>query len=127
MTANVRVVTSVHEDVLKVSNSALRFRPPPKTDDKSDKQSERNKSGAKENSAHAGGRSKPGEPGVVRLYRLENNELKAMTVKTGVSDGQMTEITGESLTESMEVVTGLKGSDAVRGRSPSMGSAPRVF
>ncbi len=127
MTANVRVVTSVHEDVLKVPNSALRFRPPQKSDDKTDKQSDRSKSGAKESSSHGGGRSKRGEPGVVKLYRLENNELKAVTVKTGASDGQMTEITGESLTEGLEVVTGLKGSDAVRGRSPSMGSAPRVF
>ncbi len=127
MTANVRVVTSVHEDVLKVPNSALRFRPPQKPDDKSDKHSERNKSGAKESSAHGGGHSKRGESGVVKLYRLEKNELKAMTVKIGASDGQMTEITGENLTEGIEVVTGIKGGDPGRGRSTSMGNAPRVF
>ena len=131
MTANVRVVTAVHEDVLKVPNSALRFRPPQKPDDKSDKASERTKPGQKENqkegSTNGSGRSKRGEPGVVKLYRVENNELKVMTVKTGSSDGQMTEITGEGVAEGVEVVTGLKGGDAGRGRSSGMGNAPRVF
>ena len=131
MTANVRVVTSVHEDILKVPNSALRFRPPQKPEEKSDKGSERTKPGQKENqkesSTNGSGRSKRGEPGVVKLYRLEKNELKAMTVKTGSSDGQMTEITGDGVAEGVEVVTGLKGSDTGRGRPSGMGNAPRVF
>jgi HlyD family secretion protein len=128
MTANVRVVTSVQDDVLKVPNSALRFRPPQKSDDKSDKKTERAKSGQKEGSANGSGRSKR-EPGVAKLYRVENNELKVITVKTGASDGQMTEITGEGVAEGVEVVTGVKGGDTGRGRSSSttMGNAPRVF
>jgi HlyD family secretion protein len=128
MTANVRVVTAVLDDVLKVPNSALRFRPPQKSDDKSDKKTERAKSGQKEGSANGSGRSKR-EPGVAKLYRVENNELKVITVKTGASDGQMTEITGEGVAEGVEVVTGVKGGDTGRGRSSSttMGNAPRVF
>ena len=128
MTANVRVVTSVQDDVLKAPNAALRFRPPQKSDDKSDKKSERTKSGQKEGAANGSGRSKR-EPGVAKLYRVENNELKVMTVKTGASDGQMTEITGEGVAEGVEVVTGVKGGDTGRGRSSSttMGNAPRVF
>jgi HlyD family secretion protein len=132
MTANVRVVTSVLDDVLKVPNAALRFRPPQKSEEKSDKKSdknpERSKSGQKEGSANGSGRSKR-EPGVTKLYRVENNELKVMTVKTGASDGQMTEISGEGIAEGVEVVTGVKGGDSGRGRSSSsgMGNAPRVF
>jgi HlyD family secretion protein len=127
MTANVRVVTSVLDDVLKVPNAALRFRPPPKSEDKSEKNPERSKAGQKEGSANGSGRSKR-ESGVTKLYRVENNELKIMSVKTGASDGQMTEITGEGVTEGLEVVTGLKGGDSGRGRSSSsMGNAPRVF
>ena len=128
MTANVRVVTSVQDEVLKVPNAALRFRPPQKPDDKLDKKTERSKSGQKEGSANGSGRSKR-EPGVAKLYRVENNELKVMTVKTGASDGQMTEITGEGIAEGVEVVTGVKGGDSGRGRSSStsMGNAPRVF
>ena len=128
MTANVRVVTSVMDDVLKVPNAALRFRPPQKSDEKSDKKTERAKSGQKEGSANGSGRSKR-EPGVAKLYRVENNELKVITVKTGASDGQMTEITGEGVAEGVEVVTGVKGGDTGRGRSSSttMGNAPRVF
>jgi HlyD family secretion protein len=128
MTANVRVVTSVLDDVLKVPNSALRFRPPQKSDEKSDKKTERTKSGQKEGSANGSGRSKR-EPGVAKLYRVENNELKEITVKTGASDGKMTEITGEGVAEGVEVVTGVKGGDSGRGRSSSssMGNAPRVF
>ena len=128
MTANVRVVTSVMDDVLKVPNAALRFRPPQKSDEKSDKKTERAKSGQKEGSANGSGRSKR-ELGVAKLYRVENNELKVITVKTGASDGQMTEITGEGVAEGLEVVTGVKGGDTGRGRSSSttMGNAPRVF
>ena len=128
MTANVRVVTSVLDDVLKVPNSALRFRPPQKSDEKSDKKTERTKSGQKEGSANGSGRSKR-EPGVAKLYRVENNELTEITVKTGASDGKMTEITGEGVAEGVEVVTGVKGGDSGRGRSSSsgMGNAPRVF
>lgn len=127
MTANVRVVTSIEEDVLKVPNAALRFRPPQKSEDKADKSSERGSRGSKESSSNGAGRSKRGEPGIVKLYRLENNELKAMTVKTGASDGQMTQITGEGVAEGVEVITGIKGGDSGRGRSSSMGNAPRVF
>ena len=127
MTANVRVVTSIEEDVLKVPNAALRFRPPQKSEDKADKSSERGSRGSKESSSNGAGRSKRGEPGIVKLYRLENNELKAMTVKTGASDGQMTQITGEGVAEGVEVVTGIKGGDSGRGRSSGMGNAPRVF
>ncbi len=127
MTANVRVVTSVHDDVLKVPNAALRFRPPQKSDEKSDKSSDRTKSGNKEGSGNGSGRSKR-EQGVAKLYRVENNELTVMTVKTGASDGQMTEITGEGVADGLEVVTGVKGGDGGRGRSSSsMGNAPRVF
>ena len=127
MTANVRVVTSIEEDVLKVPNAALRFRPPQKSEDKVDKSSERGSRGSKDSSSNGAGRSKRGEPGIVKLYRLENNELKAMTVKTGASDGQMTQITGEGVAEGVEVVTGIKGGDSGRGRSSGMGNAPRVF
>jgi HlyD family secretion protein len=128
MTANVRVVTSIEDDVFKVPNAALRFRPPQKYDEKSDKNSDRSKSGQKEGSANGSGRSKR-EPGLAKLYRVENNELKVMIVKTGASDGQMTEITGEGVAEGVEVVTGVKGGDSGRGRSSStsMGNAPRVF
>jgi HlyD family secretion protein len=114
--------------VLKVPNAALRFRPPQKSDEKSDKNSERSKSGQKEGSANGSGRLKR-EPGVAKLYRVENNELKVITVKTGASDGQMTEVSGEGIAEGVEVVTGVKGGDAGRGRSSSttMGNAPRVF
>lgn len=127
MTANVRVVTSIEEDVLKVSNAALRFRPPQKSEDKADKPSERGNRGSKDGTASGAGRAKRGEPGIVKLYRLENNELKAMTVKTGASDGQMTQITGEGVAEGVEVVIGIKGGDNSRGRSSGMGNAPRVF
>ena len=50
-----------------------------------------------------------------------------MTVKTGASDGQMTQITGEGVAEGVEVVIGIKGGDNSRGRSSGMGNAPRVF
>jgi HlyD family secretion protein len=123
MTANVRIVTDTFEDVLKVPNAAIRFRPPQSSDDKPAKsrRPERDKSGR--------GNGRP-DPSSSTIYVLKNDELKAIPVKIGASDGKMVQVTGEGVTEGMEVVTGIKGEGGGGGGSrkgSSMAGAPRMF
>jgi HlyD family secretion protein len=124
MTANVRIVTDTFEDVLKVPNAAIRFRPPQSPDDKPPKsrRSEGDKSGA--------GNGRP-DPSSSTIYVLKNGELKAIPIKTGASDGKMVQVTGEGIAEGMEVVTGVKGESGGGGggsrKGSSMAGAPRMF
>lgn len=123
MTANVRVVTEVREGVLKVPNAALRFRPPKTEQDKNTSGNNAANTG-NAGSRHQGARS--GAAGKARLYRLEAGELVALPVKLGASDGLMTEVSAENLTEGTEVVIGTN--DAGDKRRPSaMGGGPRMF
>ena len=121
MTANVRIVTETFEDVLKVPNAAIRFRPPQMSDDKPAKSrhSEADKSGR--------GNGRP-DPSSSTIYVFKNGELKAIPVKTGASDGKMVQVTGEGISEGMDVVTGVKGEGGGGGRKgSSMAGTPRMF
>lgn len=99
MTANVRIVTAHKEDVLKVANAALRFRPP--------------ESGEK--SALAGrqpgqgmGRGRQAEAGAGKLWVIgEDGKPKAIEVKTGITDGNQTEIFANDITPGQQVLIGL--------------------
>lgn len=125
MTANVRIVTETFEDVLKVPNAAIRFRPPQTSDDKPAKSSrgEGEKSGR--------GTARP-DPSSSTIYVLQNGELKAIPIKTGASDGKMVQVTGDGINEAMEVVTGIKGEGGGghgggSRKGSSMAGAPRMF
>jgi HlyD family secretion protein len=72
MTANVTVVTSRVDDVLKVPNAALRFRP------SSDIQKKY---------------SLPSAPPGTQLFVLNNGSVKAVAAKFGISDGRFTAVT----------------------------------
>lgn len=78
MTARVNFVTRSAEDVLKVANAALRFKP--------------------ENAATAKGRQ--------LHYVDEKGQLKSIGVRAGVTDGSFTEVRGEGVKEGMKVVAG---------------------
>ncbi|MDG2307111.1 MAG: efflux RND transporter periplasmic adaptor subunit [Candidatus Binatia bacterium] len=80
MTANVRVVTAEADDVLKVPTAALRFRPP----------------GSKVARTS-------GDDGAV--YRLESGEPVAVSVTLGLSDDQLTAVSGGGLAAGDDVVT----------------------
>ena len=124
MTANVRIVTDTFEDVLKVPNAAIRFRPPQSADDKPAKP----RRGDGDKSGRGNGRP---DPSSSTIYVLKNAELQAVPVKTGASDGKMVQVTGEGVAEGMEVVTGIKGEGGGGGggsrKGSSMAGAPRMF
>lgn len=98
MTANVEIITAEKEDVFLVSNQALRF-------------------------------FMEDENGVQKRYQdkglwvLRNGEPKRITIRTGVSDDDKTEISGEGLRSGEQVIiekagAGTESSRAMRMRMP---------
>ncbi|MDH5192163.1 MAG: efflux RND transporter periplasmic adaptor subunit [Nitrospira sp.] len=124
MTANVSIVVAQKDHVLKVPNAALRFMPP------------RGEGGSQE----IGGRANKGEParpstvegGTVLAKtvwkQVENGDLVALPVQTGISDGSSTEILSEGLAEGDLIATGIEQSSGERRGNelpPGFGSPPR--
>ncbi|MFA5083080.1 MAG: hypothetical protein WC474_11080, partial [Hydrogenophilaceae bacterium] len=108
MTANASLLTEERQDVLKVANEALRFRPtqnggsPVKTDIRA---------------REAG----PGIPG--RVWRLVDGQPVPAPLRLGVSDGMSTEIIKGEVAEGTEVIlgTGEAGGGKRQSRPLGMG------
>lgn len=93
MTATATIVAEKHENVLAVPNAALRFTPP----------------AAEESKGFSLGRGprKPGRAEVdqgKRLFGLSAGAPVSLPVKTGASDGQMTEIVSGDVEEGTQVI-----------------------
>ena len=99
MTANVSIITSSKENVIKIPNAALRFTP-----------SEKSK-----------GTTWKGEKGP-GVWILENNKPKRLKITTGISDGNYTEVMSGDLTENGNLIV----ESLAKGKSPSA-SGPRMF
>lgn len=115
MTANVRIVTAQKEKVLKVANAALRFRPP-SPDEKSApavRQPGSGPGGAGRGRA-SGGTGKLWVPG-------SDGKPTAIEVKTGINDGNQTELVETELKEGQQVIV---GTNAVAEKKPTQ---PRMF
>jgi HlyD family secretion protein len=203
MTANVRIVTDTRESVLKVTNAALRFRPPGESaaDGKGETkggsdagppvggaggqmqqlrqrltaelqfdeaqqarvqaifeqmrsrfaslrelpEEARAKAGATARAelraaieeilkpeqkarfaqimAEVAGRS--GQAGRARLWVLAEGKPRAIDVRTGLTDGAATEISGNGVEEGLEVISGMQGTAAAAPAAKS--GAPRMF
>ncbi len=107
MTANVTIQVRKFENILKIPNAAMRYRPPEKS---------------KESAGGAGG--KKNEPMGQRVYVIgKDGKLREVPVKSGVSDGAYTELTEGNLKEGDLLVTGEapKGSTRSGGNPPGMG------
>jgi HlyD family secretion protein len=98
MTANLQVVVAKREGVLKVPNTALRFRPPGQL------QQEREAGGAR---AEEAGNSGNGQAASGRVFVLgHHGQPMMMPLRLGITDGRMTEVMGGNLTENQRVITG---------------------
>jgi HlyD family secretion protein len=102
MTATATIVTAQRDNALLVPNAALRF-VPPKAGPKAERSVvasllPRPPSEAK----HATATAAPGAP---QVWVLEGGEPRGVPVKTGVSNGRFTEITGGELKPGMAVIT----------------------
>lgn len=119
MTANVRITTDSRADVLKAPNAALRFRPPGEAAAKPEaRPATRGASDA------SGGRSGPSARGRVWVLGADGKP-KAVEVRTGLSDGSATEISGEGLVAGTDVLTGVLGGNGTAASAPNR-SGPRM-
>lgn len=114
MTARVNFLTQSATNVLKVANSALRFKP---TDAqlaelKAQRQQQRATAtiGAQSSQRQRSGqRSGSGRSSFALLYSLDaTGKLAVVPVHTGVTDGTVTEVSGKNLKEGMQVIAGIQ-------------------
>jgi HlyD family secretion protein len=127
MTANVSIVVAHRDDVLKVSNAALRFR-------LAEGKSAEPKPGPAQRSSRSssGGRNRAERRGERTVYVLPGSggKLQPVQIKTGISDGAFTEVI-EGLKEGDRVVTAALGVEK-KGATPPptnpfSGGGPRRF
>ncbi len=125
MTANVTFIYAERDDVLRVRNAALRFRPAPELLARMG-EARGEHSGAK-NAPNAGAKP-PAEassrlPNQRTLWLLQGEKLSPVSVEVGVSDGMVTEIVSGDVHEGqkavVDVLSGSAGSNnSSRGRPP---------
>ena len=128
MTANVTIQTQSKEDVLKVPTAALRFNPMafmPADDAAMAKTKGPNGPSGPSGPSGQGSRTGPGGAGTTspggspprgmvakrddRVWILgPDGKPMAVIVKVGITDGQATEISGESIREGMQVLVGVE-------------------
>ncbi len=104
MTATAQIVTLEVDNALAVPNAALRYAPP---------RAEKSQGFSITNlfiprMPRAEKQTAPAANGERTVYVLENGAPKAVTVKTGASDGKMTEIVSGDLAAGTEVITASK-------------------
>jgi HlyD family secretion protein len=105
MTANVTFVYAQKDDVLRVPNAALRFRPPTSFAGKADKADAASGAGRAGGEAGKSGRRAEGAPASRTVWRLENEVPVAVSIRTGLSDGSVTEVVEGSLAAGDVLVT----------------------
>ena len=98
MTANVTVQIAMSEDVLRVPNAALRFRP--------------TTTNTEPRPTATSGRFNGGDRNFGRVFVLRNGQIVPVRVRTGVTDGAMTAIIDGDLKEGDQVITGMSESGA---------------
>ena len=115
MTARVEFLTSNAENVLKVANAALRFKPAEdavvaKTETAATTGTGEQATGTRQRTGQrtrTGGGQRSRSGGMGTLYVAdEKGVLTPIRVRTGLTDGSVTEIRGRELKEGMKVVAG---------------------
>jgi len=114
MTANVTFIPAEKDDVLRVPNAALRFRPP----------SEIAPVAAAQKGASPGGRKQHGVLSAERtVWVLRAGKPESVTIKTGLTDGSMTEVASGDLQVGDAVITEAVG-DAAKPASAAGQQTP---
>lgn len=121
LTANLQFEVGRRDDVLRVPTAALRFFPQsgqvaPDVRERAE--------GSPKAKAKADGPADGGERGT--LWTLDGKFLRPIHVRVGASDGIMTEVSGEGVTEGMQVIIGENRSAAAGGGGGNP-FAPKLF
>jgi HlyD family secretion protein len=138
MTANVTIDVARVADVLRVPNSALRFRPEEESAAGSASPSPEERAAraggggpgaaARQLDATAGGKGKPrGGQTVFTLAPPGGGEPRPVEIRTGISDGRFTEIVSGPLKAGETVVVGLATTKAASSASQGPGGGGRRF
>jgi HlyD family secretion protein len=125
MTANVRIVTAQKDKVLKVANAALRFKPPATNNDEKSAPAGRQpgQSGQSGQGGPGGGMGRGKGGGAGKLWVLDaEGKPVAIEVKTGINDGNQTELLEGDLVEGREVIVGMSAA-----ADKSKPTQPRMF
>ncbi len=120
MTANVAIILARQEDVLKLPNQALRFKPSfARTGEKTGGQT-----AAASGKRESGGKDDKSKPKV--WLRSPQGEPVSVEVKTGITDGAFSELVEGALKEGDEVIIGVDMPKGSYGSSlpPGFGSQP---
>jgi HlyD family secretion protein len=124
MTANVRIVTDQKEDVLRVPNAALRFRPPGIEAEVRDRPGGGQRAGGPGGGTGPGGGAGRASVTRGRVWVLDAaGKPTSIPIQLGISDGTNTEVTGGDITEQQQVLVGV-GGDRAPGASTTGG--PRL-
>jgi len=125
MTANVTFVYAEKDDVLRMPNSALRFRPPPALlgDGKGGGAGGRPGGAAAPGASGGTGAQRPGGAGARpgdaperrTIWMLNEDKPEAKKIKTGISDGSVTEVVEGDVKAGDLVIT-----DALGAGSPNL-------
>jgi HlyD family secretion protein len=135
MTANVSFVYAEKDDVLRVTNAALRFRPPADLLPREARGASGGPAGggpagsAGERAAPAGSARRGGRgddtPDRRTLWVLGPAGPRPVPIRTGVSDGTLTEIVEGEVSAGDAIITQMTGpDDAVKPSTPPGGAAP---
>lgn len=112
MTANVTFVYAEKDDVLRVPNAALRFRPPPNllAGGAGGARQARNGAGEGGGSARAPRRAEaPETPDQRSVWVLRADQPVQVRIRTGISDGSQTEVVDGELQQGDAVITDAAG------------------
>lgn len=124
MTASVNIVTDERRGVLRVPNAALRFQPPAESSQGGGGARPRGGDGAAPGGAATAGTRRGGAGERERaVWVLRDARPVRVPVKTGLTDGAFTEITGGELREGEAIITAITGGDAepsARMRGPRL-------
>ena len=116
MTARVEFLTESAENVLKIANAALRFKPDSANTEVTKPTFTRNRTGNGQRAT--GNRERSGGAGTLYIEGAEG-KLTPIRVRTGITDGKVTEIRGRELKEGMKVIAGTAQSQAAAENTSS--------
>src|SRR5229473_1219608 len=120
MTANVSIIVAHRDDALQIKNAALRYRPAD-----APTPAETRSTSSPKGAGPSGGRDRRNERTV---YVLSGSRPRAVQIRTGISDGVMTEVV-DGLKEGDRVVTAELTSTTAAASPPAnpFGGGPRRF
>lgn len=121
MTASANFITGEARGILSVPNAALRLRPTEAMLAELRKQRDEGPAGT----APAAGAGPGRPPNASVLWTLDGNgKLSRLRVRTGLTDGQRTEVSGEGVTEGLQVIAGASQATAVPAATTSPFQSP---